>query len=92
LVWVAKSLFQIHNSTLGGYAMPLFQIRRRVDAYIDYVATVGGSDAREAAEFAQDNEDRFVWEAEGQCEFDARIFIALDAEGCEIEESQCGDL
>ena len=72
--------------------MPLFQIRRRVDAYIDYVATVGGEDANEAVEFARENEDRFEWQPDGQCEFDARMFIALDEEGCEIDGTQCGDM
>ena len=31
------------------------------------------------------------WEEEGACEFDARMFIALDEDGCEIDGTQCGD-
>ena len=71
--------------------MPLFQVRRRVDAYVDYVANVRAATPQDAASIACDDEGRFRWEEEGPCEFDARLFITLDENGDEIEDTQCGD-
>lgn len=72
--------------------MPTFKVRRRVDAYVDYVTSVEADTPEEAAEIAHDNEGEFEWECEGECEFDARQFIALDAKGDEIDGTQVGDL
>ncbi len=72
--------------------MAVFKVRRRVDAYVDYVAEVEADSPEEAAELASDDEAAFNWEEEGPCEFDARMFIALDADGSEIDGTQCGDL
>jgi len=72
--------------------MPKFSVRRRVDAYVDYVARVEANTPAEAAELANDDEAAFEWECEGPCEFDARLFITLDAEGYEIDGTQVGDL
>jgi hypothetical protein len=72
--------------------MPRFTVRRRVDAYVDYVAEVEAATPQEAAELANDNESAFDCEEEGPCEFDARMFIALDADGAEIDGTQVGDL
>ena len=72
--------------------MPTFKVRRRVDAYVDYVTEVEADDPQEAAELAKDDESAFEWEEEGPCEFDARIFIALAADGSEIDGTECGDL
>jgi hypothetical protein len=72
--------------------MAMFKVRRRVDAYVDYVAKVEAGSPKEAAELASDDETAFTWEEEGPCEFDARIFITLDADGSEIDGTECGDL
>jgi hypothetical protein len=72
--------------------MPMFTVRRRVDAYVDYVAEVEADSASEAAELANDDESQFQWEEEGPCEFDARLFVTLDANGHEIDGTQVGDL
>ena len=72
--------------------MAIFKVRRRDDAYVDYVAEVEADSPQEAAELANDNEDEFAWEEEGPCEFDARQFITLDDEGFEIDGTQVGDL
>lgn len=70
--------------------MPIFKVRRRVDAYVDYVAEVEADTPVEAAELAYDDETAFEWEEEGPSEFDARLFITLDATGDEIDGTQVG--
>lgn len=72
--------------------MPVFTVRRRVDAYVDYVAQVEAATAAAAAERAYDEEGSFAWECEGECEFDARFFITLDGDGAEIDSTQVGDV
>jgi len=67
--------------------MRVYTVRRRVDAYVDYVAKVVAGDPAEAAQLAEDHEDELVWEEEGPCEFDDRTFVTLDANGGEIESS-----
>jgi hypothetical protein len=76
----------------GEGVMPVFTVRRRVDAYVDYTAEVEADSAEAAAERAKDEEDNFAWKCEGECEFDDRLFITLDAEGAEIDGSQVGDI
>jgi hypothetical protein len=71
--------------------MPKFEVKRRVDAYIDYIAEVEAESPEEAAQLAQDDEDSYKWEACGEAEFDGRIFITLDKNGTEIDGTQCGD-
>jgi len=71
--------------------MPIFRVRRRVDAYVDYVAEVEADSPQAAAALASDDESQFLWEEEGPCEFDARLFVALDQEGFEIEDSEVRD-
>ena len=71
--------------------MLAFKVRRRVDAYVDYVTTVTASTAQEAAQIAADNEWDLEWQEEGPCEFDARLFIALDDDGCEIDGTEVAD-
>ena len=72
--------------------MQTFKVRRRVDAYVDYVAEVEADDPQEAAELARDGEGAFEWEEEGPCEFDTRMFVALGPDGSEIDGTECGDL
>ena len=68
--------------------MPIFQVRKRIDAYADYVADVRARTAKQAARLADENEELYDWEPAGTCEFDARIFITLDADGFEIEDTE----
>ena len=72
--------------------MRVFQVRRRVDAYVDYVAQVRANTPRRAAQIAADDESAFDWQEDGVCEFDARHFITLDAEGAEIEATEVRDV
>lgn len=68
--------------------MPVFTVRRRIDAYVDYVAQVDARDAREAARVAAEDEKVLDWQEEGPCEFEDRCFIALDAQGDELEHTE----
>lgn len=71
--------------------MPLFTVRRRVDAYVNYVAQIEADSAADAAEMASDDEAAFTWEEDGTDEFDARLFIALDDDGAELEDTEVRD-
>ena len=71
--------------------MPKFTILCRVDAYVDHVAEVEADDAEEAAYLAKECADEYAWEERGTVQFDARGYVALDADGEEIEHSRCGD-
>ncbi len=70
--------------------MPTFTVLCRVDAYVDYTATVQADDAEEAAWLAKENADDYSWEERGVAQFDARGYVALDAEGDEIDASRTG--
>ena len=73
--------------------MAKFQVLCRVDAYVDHVAEVEADDAEEAAQLANhDLEGRYKWEERGTQEFDARLYITLDANGDEIDGTQAGDV
>ena len=71
--------------------MPVFKVRRQVDAWVTSVAEVMADDAEQAAEVARDSEGDLNWEEEGPVEFDARQFVTLDGEGFEIDGTQVGD-
>lgn len=71
--------------------MPKFEVLRRVDAYADYVAVIEASSPEEAAKRAADAEEQFAWKPVHVAEFDARLFVALDENGHEIADTQCGD-
>ncbi len=68
--------------------MPTYTVRRRVDAFVDYVAQVDADNPAEAAELAQQEDGDLAWEQEGICEFDDRLFITLSADGAEIAETE----
>ena len=72
--------------------MPLFIVRRRVDAYVSYVAEVRARNARNAAELASEDEAAYAWQEEATDEFDARLFITLDEEGFELEATEVSHL
>lgn len=71
--------------------MPKFKVLRRVDAYVDYVTEVEAEDAKAAAWLANVDDSEMTWEEVGEQQFDARMFVTLDADGVEIEGTQCGD-
>lgn len=71
--------------------MPTFQVLRRVDAYVDYVAEIDATSADEAAAWAADDETVFEWKQVSVAQFDARLFVALDKNGDEIDATLRGD-
>jgi len=71
--------------------MPTFTVLCRIDAYADYVAQVEAASADEAARLAEANHGDYEWEHEQTAEFDARLYVTLDAGGCEIESTTIGD-
>ena len=46
----------------------------------------------EAAELANEDLAAYDWRPDGQQEFDARLYLTLDAAGDEIAATQVGDL
>jgi hypothetical protein len=68
-----------------------FEVLCRIDAYADYVAEVEAEDAEEAAQLASDNPADYKWVHHQTQEFDARLYVTLDSDGNEIEETQVGD-
>jgi hypothetical protein len=71
--------------------MPIFTVLCRIDAFADYVAVVKARTAKQAAELARDNHGDYNWEHDQTQEFDARVYVTLDAEGREIDSTQTGD-
>jgi hypothetical protein len=71
--------------------MPKCTVLCRVDAFVDYTAEVEADTAEEAAYLAQEDSGSLEWTNVGETEFDARVYVALDANGVEIESTQCGD-
>lgn len=71
--------------------MPVFQVLRRVDAFVDYVAEVDAPSANEAAARASYDETSLNWTPRSVAQFDARIFVTLDENGEEIDATQQGD-
>lgn len=71
--------------------MPKFKVLCRVDAFIDYTAEIEAASPEEAARLAGDGLHEYDWTRKGETEFDARVYVALDTEGREIEATQCGD-
>jgi hypothetical protein len=71
--------------------MARFQVLRRVDAFVDYVAEIEADSADEAAAKADQNEERYHWAKRGIAQFDSRLFVTLDDSGIEIDSTQRGD-
>ena len=71
--------------------MPKFNVLCRIDAFVDYVAEVEADTPEQAAELANDSHSDYEWRRSGEAEFDARLYVTLDADGGEIERTQCGD-
>ena len=72
--------------------MPTFTVLCRIDAYADYEAEVEADDAEEAAQLAEDDHSGYTWHPAGVAEFDDRIYVTLDANGDEIEDTLIGDV
>ncbi len=72
--------------------MPTFTVLCRIDAYADYVAEIEAGDAAQAAELARGGHGHYKWRHVQFQEFDARFYVALDAEGNEIESTHVGDI
>ncbi len=68
-----------------------FEVLCRIDAFADYVAEVAADGVKKAAELARDNHGDYKWEHRCTPQFDARLYVALDDDGNEIEETQVGD-
>ena len=71
--------------------MPKFRVLCRVDAFVDYTAEIEADSPEEAARLAGDGLHEYEWTREGKTEFDNRVYVALDANGNELEATQCGD-
>lgn len=71
--------------------MPIFTVLCRIDAYADYEAEVEADTAEEAAQLAEDSHGDYKWESAGVAEFDDRIYVTLDEDGNEIEDTLTGD-
>lgn len=72
--------------------MPTFTVLRRQDAFVDYLTEVEADTPAQAARIAQKLCADLVWEHRSMAEFDANLFVTLDEDGAEIEESACGKL
>lgn len=71
--------------------MPTFQVLRRVDAFVDYVAHVEAASADEAVAHVAKDEAKFAWSEIGVAQFDARCFVVLDQDGDELDSTRRGD-
>lgn len=71
--------------------MPKYRVLRRIDAFVDYIVEIDAAGADEATAIADEQEERFHWKRESVVQFDSRLFVALDADGNEVESSQRGD-
>jgi hypothetical protein len=71
--------------------MARFRVLRRVDAFVDYFTEVEAESPDAAAARVAADETRFDWAKAGVVQFDARLFVAVDDDGDEIESSQHGD-
>lgn len=84
-----KDLITGYRAPDRGTTILTFTVLCRIDAYADYVAEVEADSAEEAAQLAREKHGDYKWEHDQTAEFDARLYVALDAE--EIERTQVGD-
>jgi hypothetical protein len=68
-----------------------FSVLCRIDAYADYVAVVEADSPEEAAQLAADEPEAYRWEYQQTAEFDARMYVALDDNGDEIDGTEVDD-
>lgn len=70
--------------------MPRFTVMCRQEAYIDYTAEIEADDAEKAAWLANTSHWDHKWVRQGEAEFDAALYVALDSDGNEIVGTECG--
>jgi hypothetical protein len=71
--------------------MQSYTVTRRVDAFVDYVATVTAASPTDAARLAREQEQSLAWRETSTTIFEARTFITLDCAGKEIAGTEQGD-
>jgi len=71
--------------------LPTFTVLCRIDAFADYVAEVEANSAAEAAQLADEAHEDYEWHTDGVQEFDARIYVTLNADGSPDESTKVGD-
>ena len=71
--------------------MPKFTVLCRIDAFADYHAAVEAPDADQAARIAEERHGDFNGQHRHTEEFDARLYVTLDARGRGIDRTQVGD-
>jgi hypothetical protein len=71
--------------------MPTYTILRRVDAFVNYEAVLEADCAGEASKLARQQDDALDWQEISTTTFDARLFVTLDENGRESEDTQQGD-
>lgn len=71
--------------------MPVFKVRKRVDAFVNYVALVDADDAQDAANTAYDGFVDLEWKEEDVDEFDDCGVVTLDPDDNEMPETRRGD-
>jgi hypothetical protein len=71
--------------------MPTYTILRRVDAFVNYEVVLEAASAEEASKLARQQDETLDWQEISTTTFDARLFVTLDENGQEIEETQQGD-
>ncbi len=64
--------------------MPIFTVRKQVDAYVSYYSEVEADTAEEAVDSAYGNSDEYEWEFGAVSEFDATRVTAVDGNFCEV--------
>jgi hypothetical protein len=67
--------------------MPKFTVVRRVEAFVDYVAEVEADNAEQAAEIADQDEEKLEWTLDETFMLDDKLFVTLDGDGNEIPET-----
>jgi len=72
--------------------MPKYEVLCRRDAFVDYVAEIEADTPEEASKLANSPFSDLEWEERGIVEFDAALFVTLDADGNEIEGTETGKL
>jgi hypothetical protein len=78
---LAKPVGEASGSSVDEPGALRFEVLRRVDAYVDYIAVVEAKSARQAARLAEENENEYLWREIGTQQFDDRRFIMLDEDG-----------
>jgi len=71
--------------------MPMFTVRKQVDAYVSYYVDIEASSAEEAVDLAYENRAVLNWEGGDVSKFDAVRVTAVDSESQEVAEYSRGN-